>query len=307
MQFYDSDRVGTLFYPDMEAIEQDALAVGAVNQTEQKNIHLVLIDMQVDFCHEQGQLYVPGALDDIRRVCDFIGRNSAEITQITATLDSHLPFHIFHPPWWVDANGNHPDPFTLITHADLLAGKWHATLLPEYSIEYTRRLEEDAKKVLTIWPFHTLIGSMGTALDPMLWSVIMWHSLARQAQPNWVIKGTIPQTEHYSAIQPEIPVPNHPSAGRDEAFLAKLDASDVIIIAGEAESHCVLATVGDLVNHYADHPERLRSIYVLQDCMSPVQHPEIDFHALAWEQYRQYAAMGVNFVDSDQLTLAELE
>ncbi len=299
MQFYDSQKIGTLFYPDMFSIERDALSAElSPTATATKNVHLVLIDMQVDFCHEQGQLYVPGALGDIRRVCEFVLANAAEITQITATLDSHLPFQIFHPPWWVDAEGNHPAPFTLITHADVLAGKWHATLLPEYSIEYTRKLEEDAKKVLTIWPYHTLIGSMGTALDPMLWSVIMWHSLAREAQPNWVIKGTLPQTEHYSAIQPEIPLPNHPSAGRDKAFLAKLDASDVIIIAGEAESHCVLATVADLVAHYAEQPERLRSIYVLQDCMSPVLHPEIDFHALAWEQYRQFAEMGVNFVAS---------
>lgn len=307
MQFYDSQKVGTLFYPDISAIERDALAAGLDSaETDKKQMHLVLIDMQVDFCHEQGQLYVPGALDDIRRVCDFIFENAANISQITATLDSHLPFQIFHPPWWIDADGNHPAPFTLITHADVLAGKWRATILPEYSVEYTRKLEEDAKKVLTIWPFHTLIGSMGTALDPMLWSVVKWHSLARGAQPNWVMKGTIPQTEHYSAIQPEIPVPTHPSAGRDDAFLAKLDASDIVVVAGEAESHCVLATVGDMVAHYADQPDRLRSIYVLKDCMSPVLHPEIDFHALAWEQYRVYEELGVNFVDSDQFSLDEV-
>ena len=304
LPFYDADKVGTLFYPDIAAIEAAAAtATLPAAADDAENCHLVLIDMQVDFCHEQGQLYVPGALDDIRRVCDFITQHAARITNITATLDSHLPFQIFHPHWWVDENGEHPAPFTLITHEAVQAGKWRALLLEEFSAEYTRLLEQNAKKILTIWPFHTLIGSMGNALDPMLWSVVMWHALARQSQPTWITKGTIPQTEHYSAIQPEIAVPGHPGMGRHEQFLASLEASAQIVLAGEAESHCVLATLADIVAHFVDQPERLSSIYVLKDCMSPVLHPDVDFHALAWEQFDRFAEMGVRFVNSAEFEL----
>ena len=204
--------------------------------------------------------------------------------------------------------GNHPAPFTLIEHQDILDGKWKAVIAEEYSAEYCRQLEENARKVLTIWPYHVLIGSPGNMLDPMLWSMVTWHALARKTQPSWVTKGTIPQTENYSAIQPEIPIPNHPSMGRAAGFLASLEASDIILLAGEAESHCVLATLHDIVAHFADQPDKLRQIYVLQDCMSPVLHPDVDFHALALAEFEKYAAQGVNFVNStDDLPLAQTD
>ena len=297
--FFDSGKIGTLFYPDMGVISAEASKAQLPPASgDGQNVHLVLIDMQVDFCHEQGNLYVPGSLDDIERICRFITKHAANITQITSTLDSHVPFQIFHPPWWVDADGNHPAPFTLIEHQDILDGKWRAVIAEQYSAEYCRQLEENARKVLTIWPYHVLIGSPGNMLDPMLWSMVTWHALARQTQPTWVTKGTIPQTENYSAIQPEIPIPNHPSMGRATGFLKSLEESDVILLAGEAESHCVLATLHDIVAHFADQPDKLRKIYVLQDCMSPVLHPDVDFHALALAQFETYAAQGVNFVNS---------
>ena len=40
--------------------------------TDEPHVHLLLIDMQVDFCHENGSLYVPGAEGDIRRTIEFI-------------------------------------------------------------------------------------------------------------------------------------------------------------------------------------------------------------------------------------------
>ncbi|MGB1253321.1 MAG: hypothetical protein ACPG8W_22100 [Candidatus Promineifilaceae bacterium] len=297
--FYNPAQIGSLFYPNMGEISAAAEAAQLPwASADKKNIHLVLIDMQVDFCHEQGNLYVPGSLDDIERVCAFIMRHAANITQITSTLDSHVPFQIFHPPWWVDAAGNHPAPFTLIKHQDILDGTWRAVVAEDYSAEYCRLLEASARKVLTIWPYHVLIGGPGNMLDPMLWSMVTWHALARQTQPNWVTKGTLAQTENYSAIKPEIPVANHPSMGRAKGFLQSLDSSDLILLAGEAESHCVLATLADMVAHFADQPEKRQQIYVLKDCMSPVQHPEVDFHALALAEFEQFAAQGVNFINS---------
>ena len=42
-----------------------------------------------------------------------------EISQVTASIDTHSPFQIFHPCWWIDKDGNNPIPFTLITLKDL--------------------------------------------------------------------------------------------------------------------------------------------------------------------------------------------
>jgi nicotinamidase/pyrazinamidase len=295
--FYDPERIGTLFYPDVAAIAADAMAAGLPPVSgDERDVHLVIIDMQVDFCHSQGNLYVPGALADIRRTIEFIYRNAARITHITCSLDSHLPSQIFTPVWWADEAGNHPAPFTIITWADVQAGIWRPLVEPEASLRYVRQLEQHHKKQLCIWPYHVQIGSIGHALDPELWSAVFWHSLARKTQPHWLTKGSVPLTEHYSILQPEVPVPTQPGGSKDRAFLEILDRADYVVIAGEAESHCVLETVEDLVEDF--QPAEVRRVFFLKDCTSPVLHPAIDFHALAVGRFAEFEQQGVNFITS---------
>ncbi len=85
---------------------------------------------------------------------------------------------------------------------------------------------------------------------------------------------------------------------RHQAFLDTLEQADVIIVAGEAESHCVLESVEDIVEDFGDQPEALAKIYFLSDCTSPVMHPDIDFHALAVGRFQEFAARGLHFVAS---------
>lgn len=297
--FYDPKRIGTLFYPEMNRIADAAAAANLpAAATDRTNVHLVLIDMQIDFCHTRGNLSVPGSIGDIQRTIEFIYRHAGEITNITCSLDSHLPHQIFSPNWWADANGQHPAPFTIITWQDIKNGKWRPLVAPVASTNYVKELEQQAKKQLCIWPYHTLIGGIGNALDPELWSAIFWHSLARKTQPTWLTKGSVPTTEHYSIIQPEIPVPSHPMGGKNKAFLDTLAAADYVIIAGEAESHCVLESVEDIVEDFGQKPELLQKIYFLRDCTSPVVHPDIDFHSLALTRFRDFEQQGVNFINS---------
>jgi nicotinamidase/pyrazinamidase len=297
--FYDPSRIGTLYYPDVATIAAEATNAGIKPAVEDKqNVHLVIIDMQIDFCHEKGSLYVPGAMGDIQRTIEFIYNNAERITNITCSLDSHLPHQIFHPAWWADEAGNHPAPFTLITYDDIKQGKWRPLVAPVQSTNYVKQLEQEAKKQLTIWPYHVMIGSIGNALDPELFTAVLYHSIARKTQPTWLTKGSIPLTEHYSIIQPEVPVPNHPMGGKNKPFLDTLAQADVVVIAGEAESHCVLETVEDLVEDFSSQPEALQKIYFLRDCTSPVQHPDVDFHAIAQARFAEFEKQGVNFINS---------
>jgi nicotinamidase/pyrazinamidase len=298
-EFYAPARVGTLFYPDVALIATDAAAAGLRPADEDKqDVHLMMIDMQVDFCHEQGSLYVPGAAADVRRTIEFIYRNAARITRITCSLDSHLPMQIFSPVWWAGRDGGHPAPFTIITMADVETGGWRPLFEPEWSAAYVARLEQRHKKQLCIWPYHVQTGSVGHALDPELWSAVLWHSLARRTQPHWLVKGSVPLTEHYSILGPEVPAPGAPGGEMNQAFLEILARADAILIAGEAESHCVLETVEDLVEEFGDQPAMLRKVYFLRDCTSPVVHPEIDFHAIALERFTEFARLGINFIAS---------
>ena len=302
--FYDPNRIGTLFHPDVAAIAAEAASAGLPAAAQDKrHIHLMIIDMQIDFCHVEGNLNVPGALADIRRTIEFIYRNAEHITQISCSLDSHYPSQIFSPDWWADESGVHPAPFTIITGQDIQSGRWLPLKEPEWSRRYVERLEQQHKKLLTIWPYHVLIGSIGHALDPELWSAVFWHALARGTQPTWLSKGSIPLTEHYSIIQPEVAVPGQPGGGKNLDFLAMLAEADQIVVAGEAESHCVLETVEDLVEEFGDRPDVVSKVLFLSDCTSPVVHPAIDFHAIAVERLAEFARRGVRLVTSTELVL----
>ena len=297
--FYDPSRIGTLFTPDMAAIGQAASEAGLPPLSpDEAQVHLLLVDMQVDFCHEHGSLYVPGALDDVRRTIEFIYRNAAAISQITCSLDSHLPNQIFSPSWWADAEGRHPAPFTVISAEDVAHARWLPLTAPEWSHRYVEELERRAKKQLTIWPYHTLIGSIGHALDPELWSAVAWHALARRVAPHWLMKGSEPLTEHYSIVQPEVYVPGSAQGGKNQAILDTIAAADLVVIAGEASSHCVLETVADLVDELADRPGEREQMVLLQDCTSPVVHPAIDFGAIARQRFDEFAQMGVRLANS---------
>ncbi len=303
--FYKPERIGTLFNPDTAGIARQASAAGLLPAAaDQRNVHLLLIDMQVDFCHPGGSLYVPGALDDVRRVVEFIYRNAGHISQITCSLDSHLPSQIFSPNWWADADGNHPAPFTIVNARDVQSGRWQPLVEPEWSRAYVARLERDHKKLLTIWPYHVLIGSPGHMLDPELWSAIFWHSVARQTHPLWMHKGSNPLTEHYSIIQPEVPAPGLSGGGKNQAFLDELAEADLIVVAGEAMSHCVLETMEDLVEEFSDRPDVLRKVLFLRDCTSPVVHPEIDFGAIAEARLAEFEQMGVRMATSTDVDLS---
>jgi nicotinamidase-related amidase len=297
--FFNLDRIGTLFHPDVAGIAQEAAqAKLPPASADERLVHLVIIDMQVDFCHPQGSLFVPGAPDDIRRTIEFIYRNASHITHITCSLDTHVPSQIFSPNWWADDAGKHPDPFTIISEQDVKSGRWRPLLFPQWSIYYVQKLEQEAKKQLTIWPYHVLLGSPGHTLDAELWSAVFWHSVARNTQPRWLTKGSVPRTEHYSIIQPEVLVPDQTGGGRNQAFLDLLAEADQILVAGEAETHCVLETVEDLVEEFGDRPDILEKVLFLQDCTSPVVHPEIDFHAIAQARFAEFERQGVRFVSS---------
>ncbi|MEF9948659.1 MAG: cysteine hydrolase, partial [Comamonas sp.] len=70
------------------------------------------------------------------------------------------------------------------------------------------------------------------------------------------------------AIRAEVPDAQDPETGLNTALLAQLRDSSQLVIAGEASSHCVRATMEHLLEHApADFAQR---IVLLTDAMSPV-------------------------------------
>lgn len=299
-EFYDPAKVGEIYVPNTAAAVQAGRAAGFHPAAKaQVRTILVLVDIQIDFVHDNGALSVPGAVADTRRIIEWIYTNTNRLTTIAASLDSHVPIQIFFPTWWVDENDEPPAPFTVIRSEDVQAGKWRPLYQEDWSGQYVEQLERDAKKELMIWPYHCLIGSTGHALVPTLYEAIAYHSAARQAQPQFITKGSIPQTEYYSLLEPEVKVPNHPMGGLNTEFLSTVANYDRIYFAGQAKSHCVLETINSIIRYFDDQPKVLRKLRVLTDAMSSVAHPVINFEQMANQAFKQFEARGIQPVTTD--------
>ncbi len=298
-EFYHAEKIGTAFVPDtMTVIEAGKDRALTEAQRDQSRVILLLVDPQVDFIHTDGALSVPGAVEDTRRTIEWIFRHVAHLTAIAASLDSHIPNQIFSPTWWKNDAGEHPAPFTPITDEQVDAGVWTPIFEVEWSRAYVHQLENDAKKELMIWPYHTLIGTPGHTITPALYEAIAYHASARQSRPTFLHKGSISKTEHYSLLEPEVKVPDEPQGSLNVEFLNMLASYDLVYVAGQAKSHCVLETVTSVMRHYHDQPEQIAKWRILTDCMSSVAHPEIDFEALANDTLAAYAEQGLTLVTS---------
>jgi nicotinamidase-related amidase len=299
--FYAADKVGTMFTPDISAAIQAGRKAGAGSfEKDERRRLLLLVDPQVDFIHEEGALSVPGAVDDTRRTIEWVFSNLDRITDVAVSLDSHIPLMIFFPTWWVDGEGRHPDPYTPISVEQVQSGQWKPVYEKEWSQLYVQALESEAKKQLMIWPYHTMIGTPGHAVTPALAEAIAYHAAARNAQPEYLIKGTIARTEYYSLLEPEVKDPQDDRGELNQAFLEQLMSYHAVYVAGQAKSHCVLESIGSIVDRYGDQPEMMSKIHLLEDCTSSVQHPDIDFEALAQEAYGQWEALGLQRVKTSQ-------
>jgi nicotinamidase-related amidase len=282
---------------------------------------LVLVDVQNTFCIPEFELYVggrsgTGAVDDNRRLCQFIYRNLHHITQIVPTLDTHRAIQIFHSIFLVNEAGEHPAPYTLITEDDVTQGRWKFNpaiaeslgITPEYGqrhlLEYTRRLRESGKYELTIWPYHAMLGGIGHALVPAVEEAIFFHAVARYAQPDFHVKGDHPLTEHYSVLGPEVAVgpEGEPLAPKSDKFFRKLVEFDAVLIAGQAKSHCVAWTIEDLLTDVMERDRTLaEKVYLLEDCTSPVVVPGvIDYTDEADAAFRRFAEAGMRVVRSTE-------
>jgi len=235
-------------------------------------IRLLIIDPQMDFCDgpSPGALPVPGAWDDMRRLAALVDRLGPRIDDIDVTLDSHRTIDIAHPAWWIDGKGANPAPFTIVTAAAVEAGVW-TTRNPAWraaSLEYLRKLEASGKYPHTIWPPHCLIGSPGHAVQPDLCAALRRWEEREFGMVNFVTKGSNPWTEHFSAVAAEVPDPNDPTTMLNADLIDALRDSDMVVIAGEALSHCVKSTVLDIADNIGDG--HVRKFVFLTDCSSPV-------------------------------------
>ncbi|MBA2462701.1 MAG: isochorismatase [Actinobacteria bacterium] len=320
------DRVGEVWRVDYAARfedagrwrEEQALDPAAHDRFR---VALVVVDVQNTFCTPGFELFVAGrsgrgALDDSIRLCEFVYRNLGSITQVFPTLDTHGALQIFHPVLLVDEDGNHPEPFTLVSADDVDSGRWRLNpaaadglgLDPAYGEEhlryYTRALEEGAKYNLTVWPFHAMRGGIGYALVSAVEEAIFFHSIARYAPADFQPKGDNPLTEHYSMLGPEVEADQEgePLGRRNQPLLEELLRYDAVVIAGQAKSHCVAWTIQDLLEDTTVQDRHLEEkVYLLEDCTSSVVVPGVvDYTDEGNAAFARFAESGAHVVRSTE-------
>ena len=321
--FFDSgklDQVWRVPYEERARLAKDwALQYGLQPASaDQTKTWLMLVDVQNTFCIPNFELYVAGrsgtgAVDDNRRLCEFIYRNLGTLTQITATMDTHQAMQIFHAIFLVDEHGEHPAPYTSVSAEDVRAGKWkfnpalasHFGITAEEGQErlkhYTTRLEQKGKYALTIWPYHSMLGGIGHALVSSVEEALFFHSVARLSPPHFEIKGDRSFTEHYSVFGPEVEKgPKGEALGEhNDKFVSMLKEVDRLVIAGQAKSHCVAFTISDLLSDLQkEDPALARKIYLLEDCTSPVVVPGVDYTEQANAAFTRFAEAGMHLVKS---------
>ena len=300
-EHYDPERLADWSYAaDIEGLRAEAGRFAAAHAIppageDRRRSLLLLVDLQRDFCLPAGALFVAGrsgdgAVADNRRLVEFLYRNLSAITETVVTLDSHLPHQIFFPAFWVDADGRPLQPHRTVSVEQIAAGEarprpglaaWLSPAgepwLREQVEDYCRRLEDQGRYSLYLWPPHCLLGSPGHCLAGVVEEARLFHAFARGAEAAVEVKGTFPLTEHYSVLRPEVVLAHD---GRligegSEALVSRLLAADRVVVAGQAASHCVRSTLEDLLELLRDRaPDRVERVWILEDCMSAVTVPD---------------------------------
>ncbi len=321
---YDPERVGELYRVDYAARFADAAAWREIHALQPAvadgfRVAVVLVDVQNTFCTPGFELFVAGrsgtgALDDNRRLCEFLYGNLAGITQIVPTMDTHQALQIFHPIFLIDVEGRHPDPYTQVTLEDVDSGRWRVHpgvaqelgLDPEYAQShlryYVETLATGDKYALTVWPFHAMRAGVGHALVSAVEEAAFFHAIARVSQPDVQMKGNNPLTEHYSVLGPEVDSDQEGEllGRRNQELIERLLRFDAVVIAGQAKSHCVAWTIADLLDDATVRDRGLaEKVYLLEDCTSAVVVPGVvDYTEEADAAFARFAAAGANVVRS---------
>src|SRR5918998_4703009 len=103
------DRAGDVYRVDYEARFADATAWASEHgvapaRSDGLRTCLLAVDIQNTFCTPGFELFVrgrsgTGAVDDSRRLCEFVYRNLGAITETIPSLDTHNAMQVFHAIW----------------------------------------------------------------------------------------------------------------------------------------------------------------------------------------------------------------
>ena len=263
---------------------------------------LLIIDPQNDFCDIDGAaLPVSGANDDLRRLAGFIEAHQASIDGITVTLDSHASVAVERTTFWLSRDGDPVAPFTFITAADVAAGTYKPrdTSLTPQVLGMLGQLAAAGKPGMVVWPVHCVTGTWGHNIHTDVARSLAAWEMTHQRAVTKVLKGEYPLSEHFGVFEADAPVASVPGTQFNRSLAASLaSGADLVVIAGEASSHCVAASHDQFMRFLAKSPAFAPRVVLLRDCMSPVA----GFEQLEEALFQRAREAGTLVLTLDELT-----
>jgi nicotinamidase-related amidase len=325
--FYNPALIDTRRKVDMQMLEVEAEKWAKMHNikpaaSDQERICVLAIDLQVDFTNTDGNLYVGGrsgrgSVDDNDRICRMGYELLPRISKWFPTMDTHTKGQIFLTYFWVDDQGNHPAPGTIITEDDVKSGRWKPNpaicndinapymWLQKYCQHYTKTLGTAGKYALMIWPYHTMLGESGHALNPSFFEMVFFHSVARKVETGFEIKGGKTLTENYSVMRPEV------TESHDGIIIGELNVRffehvleyDKIWVLGQAGSHCLAWTAQDILELImGKDPALAKKVSIVTDCTSSVVIPGVvDFTDMMNDTFAKFQQAGMNLTTTKEL------
>ena len=243
-----------------------------------KRYDLLIVDPQNDFMDIAGAaLPVPGATADMERLARWLAVAYAQVDHVIVTLDSHANVGIERTSFWLDEWGSALAPFTVVRAADVRCGRF-STRYAQWqaqALSYLDALEASGRYHLIVWPVHCVTATWGHCIyTPLAQAIARWEMETGRTCTK-VLKGLHPLTEQYSVFRAEVPRGDDVATQLNQKLMRQLGNGDgELLVAGEAQSHCVAASVQDIMSQL--QPTRLAQTILLEDCMSPVTGFELD-------------------------------
>jgi nicotinamidase/pyrazinamidase len=272
-----------------------------------KRVDLFIVDGQNDFCasgtepaewpwpfggRRMGALHVAGADKEAAAVAAMIDRlhdpshnGRHKIAKLHATLDKHQRNDGAHNTSWKGPDGKSPPPFTIVSHDDVKAQRWvprfpvaiweGKPVSPlQWALNYTAGLEKKGRNPLCLWPVHCQIETWGAGVYwPLHQAYDRWCE-ATNGWIDWISKGAWPFTEHYSAMQADVPDSTRPDTMMNADVVRDAMEADIIAWCGWAGSHCLKWTALDAVNFFgAGTNDFIKKSVFLEDACAPVPNP----------------------------------
>jgi nicotinamidase-related amidase len=111
-------------------------------------------------------------------------------------------------------------------------------------------------------------------MHPDIAEAINWWCETTMKPFSPLTKGSNIFSEHYSAVQADVPDPKDPSTLLNETFIQALAQADVLLFAGQALDFCVANTMRDIANNFGD--DNIKKMRLIIDGTSRVNAPGVE-------------------------------